>query len=333
MYSMRILTPATAGLMALVALAACGGDSGPKTSTTITQTQAGAIGGLAESEVGSVVSGLSNFTGGYGNLTGGYFAPTTPSGRALATAARMAPAVLRPALSRMPADTACHPTVTGDTTDVDGDGVPLDLTVSFSAANCSYDDGQGNSVALTGAIRLQDTDDQTVLFGYRVDFTSWGVNVTQTTQQGTQTGSILVNGFQDGSVTGTNASAGENISYRARLNGSTVFTFASATNISYTPGTGTIDPGSQSRLQSGSFALSGSFSFNGSAQTNADGSWAFSLVSSTPLAYDETCSAESPFTGGQITGNITANQSAGFTIDYGPACGQTSITAYTSGLT
>jgi len=334
MHPDRNLRSTAAGLLALVALAACGGgSSGPNTNTSITQAQADAMAGTAEVQVAAVTSGLASFSGGFGGLTGGFFAPSTPSGRALAVATRMAPPAFRSILSRTPPASGCDPVVTGDSTDTDGDGIVNNATYTFSAANCSYDDGQGNSIAINGSITLQDTDNQTVLFGYTIGFGQWGVTSVSTTQQGTQTFVFTVDGDQSGSVTAGDASAAEDITYTLSLDGSRVASFTSTTGLTYTPSSGTIDPGSQSRLQSGTFALTGSFSFNGSSQTTADGNWSFSLGTTSSLAYDETCFAESPFTGGQITGNITANRSAGFTIDYGPSCGETTITAHSTGLT
>ena len=328
MMAMRNWRRLALGVTGAAFMAACGGSSGPSSNTSLTQQQASAIGNVAAQDLASSVNGLTTFSGGFGGLTGGFFAPATISGRALASVERMAPAGFKPAIMAFSLDSGCTPAITGDTTDADGDGIPLNATFSFNAGNCGYDDGQGNLVALSGTIHIQDTDNVNVLFGYAVDFGNWGVAITSTSGQGTQTAQLSINGSQGAGITSSTAASNEDLTYKVKLNGQLALQFTSATDIGFTPTSGTIDPASQSQLQSGTFTLSGHFDYNGGSASSADGAWAFNLSTTTGLAYDETCNAQTPFTAGQITGNIRANQSAGFTIDYGPACGDVTVNAF-----
>lgn len=330
--AMRTLRRVALGLAGAAVVAACGGDSsGPNTNKTVSQSEAGVIADLAAQDLASSVNGLASFSGGFGGLTGGFFAPGTLGSRALANVTRIAPNTFKPAILAFSLDSGCTPAIAGDTTDADGDGIPLDVTFTFNASNCGYDDGQGSLIALSGTIHIRDTDNVSVLFGYAIDFGNWGVAITTNTGQGTQTGQFFIDGGQGAGITSSTAASQEDLTYRVRINGTQVYKFTSTTDVGYSPTSGTIDPGNQNRLQSGTFTLNGRFQFTGDASTGADGSWSFGLGSTAPLAYDEGCFAESPFTGGQITGHIEANQSAGFTIDYGPSCGQVTVTAFTGG--
>ncbi len=332
MMAMRNSRRLALGLAGAALVAACGGSSGPNTNKSVTQQEAGVIADLAGQDLSSSVNGLADFSGGFGGLTGGFFAPGTLGSRAMAKVTRIAPDKFKPAILAFSLDSGCTPAIVGDTTDTDGDGIPNDVTYTFNASNCGYDDGQGNLIALSGTIHIQDADNVTVLFGYAIDFGNWGVAISSNTGQGVQTAQLLLDGTQAAGITSTNAISQEDLTYKVKLNGNQVFKFTSTTSLGFNPTSGTIDPGSQSRLQSGAFDINGRFQYTGDAQTGAAGTWSFGLQTTTPMAYDESCFAESPFTGGQITGSIEANQSAGFIIDYGPNCGDVNYTAFTNGV-
>ncbi len=328
MKAMRIWRRAAWSLAGVALVTACGGSSGPNSNATVSQTEASAIADQAANDLASSVNGLVDFSGGFGGLTGGFFAPSALRNRAFAQVARVAPGRFQPAILAFSLDSGCTPAIVGDTSDTDGNGIPVDVTYTFTAGNCSYDDGQGNQIALSGTIHIQDRLGGNILFGYAVEFGNWSVKVVTTSPQGTQTGVFSIDGLQTAGVSSGSAASAEVLTYTVKINGTRVYKYTAQTNVGYHPTSGSIDPANQSRLQSGDFVLTGRFHFTGDATSGAAGSWSFGLETTSPLAYDVACLTELPFTAGEIVGRIEANQSAGFAIDYGPSCGQSTVTAF-----
>ena len=90
MESVRTLRLFAVSLAGMVAVAACGGDSGPSSSTTISQVQATVIGAEAAGQIGGLAGGLTSFSS--KSLTGGFFAPALPGGRVFARLRRLSTA-------------------------------------------------------------------------------------------------------------------------------------------------------------------------------------------------------------------------------------------------
>jgi hypothetical protein len=299
-----------AGLTAMLALAACGGDSSSG-NTNLTQDQAAAVGSAAVGAVGDLVSGLTHFaTPDVGGLGSGFFAPMAPGGRVLtASVSRLDPRIAR-GLAHISAGD-CTPAQT-NTTDTDGDGIQDDNTITFTIANCSFTDttDQGDPVtfSLTGKVRVQDTDGAAVFFGYRVAFTALTITAQDTAGASVAAG---LSGTVDVSVQGTLASSSEDLRSSLRLDGAKLYGDHAKWTATYTPSTGTITPGTTS-LPAGQFAINGNYGWNGQL-----GDWSFTLLTPAPLTYDGACdSPEWPFGSGQLQGAITLRQTVGFTVDY-----------------
>jgi hypothetical protein len=268
-----------AGIAVAVALGACGGDDNNGT-TDITPAQAAVVGGAAVHQLGGLANGLSHFnTPAVGGLASGFFAPAAPAapgGRVLfSTLGRLHPLIGR-SLGQISRVADCTPDE-NDGTDTDGDGIQDDNVVTFSNANCSFSDttnqGEPLTVTVHGQVRIQDTDDATTLFGYRVGIIGFTVTVSDTVT-GTPDVSVTVTGTFDADVQGTLANASENLRTSLLLNGNKVVGDHANWALGYTPIAGTITLGSET-LPAGSFTVNGSYDWNGDCN-NAQGDWSFS---------------------------------------------------------
>ena len=332
MASVGKLRVAGAGLVAALALTACGGDDNTG-STDITPAQAAVVGAAAVEQLGGFASGLSHFsTPGVGGLGSGFFAPAAPGGRVLASnLGRLNPKIRRSLalLSRAP---DCVPSQS-DPADTDGDGIQDDNVVTFTAANCTFSDtteqGEPLTVTVTGSVRIQDTDGATTLFGYQVGIAGFTVTVADTVSS-TPDLSVSVTGTFDTDVRSSLANASQNLRTALRLDGTKVFGDHANWALGYTPTGGPITLGAET-LPAGEFTVNGSYDWNGAYKT-AEGDWSFSLQTPLALAWDGACEDDDwPFESGQLKGSITARRSVGFTVDYA-GCGVIgTITAY--GLT
>src|SRR5262249_27275205 len=124
-----------AGLLAALAIAACGGDDDNK-STDLTNDQAELIGSVAVGAGGNLASSLTHFsTPGLGGIAGGFLSPTGASRRIVFGRMAATDPKVKAALVRFRAD-ECLPEESDDT-DSDEDGVPDDDTATFTAENCT----------------------------------------------------------------------------------------------------------------------------------------------------------------------------------------------------
>jgi hypothetical protein len=321
---------ASAGLAGALLLGGCGGDSsGPKSATTITQSQAAVVGDAAAAQIGSLAAGLTTFNSpSAGGLGGGFFAPQAVSGRFLASAiGRRHPAMQRSLALLARAD--CTPTVT-DGTDTDGDGIEDDNTITFSAANCTFLDSlTGTQVSVSGSVHIQDTDDANTFYGYAIGFTGFGVTLTDTSGQSPDFSASL-NGSFGADVGTANALATQNLRSTFRVGTTTVFADASAWTLGYTPASGVVDPAA-TQLPAGGINVNGSYSFSGDDGTGNTANWSFGVRTNSSLEYNGSCTDElSPFDSGTVDVYISANQTVGLTVVYAGCGAPVDITAYTS---
>jgi hypothetical protein len=322
---------ATAGLAGALAIGACGGDSGgPKSATTIDQSQAAVVGEAAAGQIGALANGLITFNSPpVGGLDGGFLAPQSVSGRFLAaTIGGRSPAIRRALALLARADT-CNPTVS-NSTDTDGDGIEDNNTITFSASNCTFlDTLTGVQFSVAGSVHIQDTDDANTFYGYAIGFSGFGVTLTDTSGQSPDLGYSLNGSF--GSDVGTgSATATQNLRSSFRVGATTVFADAAVWTVGYAPTSGTIDP-LATQLPAGGIDVNGSYAFSGDAGSGNSESWSFGVRTNTSLQYDGSCTDDlSPFTSGTMDVYIVANQTVGFNVAYGGCGAPVDITAYTS---
>jgi hypothetical protein len=302
----------------VLVLAACGGDSnGPGTSTTLDQAQADVIGGIAAEQVGAIAGALGNYQVSGAGLSQGFFAAGAPGARMMTIARRVGGSRARAAGLLVDPPTGCTPSVVGDSSDTDGDGIPNNATFTFTTANCTVvDTVSGSTASVTGTVAFQDTDDNDTFFGYSVGFGQWRYTLTS----GGSSAFIQLNGTTAADV-GTGAVSG-NDHYAVTVGaGSDNLTVSQNWDAAYTPDPGeVVDPGAPS-LPAGSFAINGNFGFSGQSQGQS-GAWSFGLTTTNALAFDPSCGDINQLTAGSIQGVISANTAVGFTIDL-QGCGVT----------
>lgn len=168
---MRPLRATSLALLALLATVSCGeeenSDDGLAAATTLPAHMVGIAGGLPGELVEYAVHGFS-FDG--SNLG---FAPPAPGGASameihvMAMATRMLPAGASPYLVSSP---TCTPDIVGQGVDADADGVPDDMTITFTAANCTVTDTATGTVQVQrGTVRYRDTSSD--LYGFDITIT------------------------------------------------------------------------------------------------------------------------------------------------------------------
>lgn len=306
------------GLAGMLAVAACGGDSGPSSTNTITSQQAQVIGTQAASQIGDITSGLTSFNfsgGGSGGLGGGFFSRAALR-MPMSTLERVVPASYRPQLALVRVPGSCDPAVSGDSTDSDGDGIENSVTYTFSAANCAYQDTLGNGFAVTGSVSIQDTDGGATLWGFALDLS----NLKVVFYNDSASAGFEWDGTYSAGVTASTASTSRHFLTRFHVNNQVPFTFRDNWTITFTPDSGVIDPATQSTLPDGTFDITGTYNWSGNFG-NADGDWTFNLSTPVPLHWSGACDGyDPPFDGGQLRAAINGHNNIGFTADYS-ACG------------
>ena len=88
----------------------------------------------------------------------------------------------------------------------------------------------------------------------------------------------------------------------------------------------------QGELQSGTFDITGDYSWSGNFG-QADGDWSFTVSTPTPLHYNESCDTDPELDGGQVRAAINGRNNIGFTVDYGPGCGQETVNTFDTNAT
>lgn len=303
------------GLAGMLALGACGGDSSPG-STTISQQQAAVVGAEAASQVSDIAAGVTGFSFTGGSLGSGFFSRAALRGR-MSTLDRVIPARYRPQLAALRGGNGqCDPTVAGDSTDSDGDGIENNATYTFTSGNCFYQDSLGNGFAVTGSVSIQDTDGGATLFGFSLDMNRLKVLF----YNDSASAGLDWDGTYTANVTSTSAATSRHFVTRFHVNNQIPYSFGDNWTLTFVPDTATIDPASQSTLPDGTFDITGSYNWSG-AFGNADGDWSFSISTPTPLHWNTACDGQDPpFDGGQLRASIVGHSNIGFTADYS-ACG------------
>lgn len=164
------------GASLLLALGACGDDSsgsnGPSAGTTFPASMVetyGSTGALLGEYAGSAFD--------FGGTNIGLAAPITSAANPRSPQAVIA-RVMTLAMAQQGAtfsaaflsSPSCTPTITGGASDTDGDGIPNDMVVEFTSANCTVTDTATGDVSVQrGTIRYRDTSDD--LYGFDITVT------------------------------------------------------------------------------------------------------------------------------------------------------------------
>jgi hypothetical protein len=219
------------------------------------------------------------------------------------------------------ASAGCNPTLTG-TGDTNGNQIPEDQTISFTAQNCTVTQS-GATLRLTGSVRVQDVGG---LRGYRLTYSA----LTQTVTQADSTATISANGQVEVQWTSATAARVSNtLSTRIAVqhrSGSTSVTFTANITGTFTPsGTGQIVTGRN--LPAGSFTLSGTLALlltaDGSFRTPgtpASATFNTTISTTSTMTYDGLCQADRAFASGQLRGVITGYATGALTTGF-TGCG------------
>ncbi|MEP6473602.1 MAG: hypothetical protein ABJC74_07755 [Gemmatimonadota bacterium] len=298
------------GILVSVGLAACGGgSSAPATDTTMDATEATQIGTTASTVISGAANSLGQFILDDGTLTDPTLAPGVASRHRTTLASLLAfgakghadlsPAAVDGGIAN------CHPTQS-DTADTDADGIFNDNTLTFTAANCSYVNGFGVAVTVTGSVRIREAG---TLYGFQVDFNALKYNLVGTVGSGT----LTISGNYSASVTGQGATIAENLQAHTAAGTGPGATGSTNWILTFTPALEI--PANATRLPAGDFSISGTASYSRQGHT-----WAITLITAQPLTYDGECQSDPPFGAGLLEGQITTARTHGFSVQY-TGCG------------
>jgi hypothetical protein len=286
------------------------------------------VGQAAAGQIGAIAGGLTTFsaTNVGGGLGGISFAPQAPMGRIFRAAEVNLPPDLRTRFASIYRSVGCTPSESDPLeTDTDGDGIPNNLTLTFTAANCSVTDSvTGDTYTVTGSLGIKDTDSGTTLFGYLLTMNHLKVVFTIPSSSPFTYSGNGTYGVDLGANGGTNSTS---VDYTFGYNGQT-FTYGYTFSNDYTATTpGSVD-WTTGTLPDGSFAFDGSFKWDGYDNSKRT-LFQFTVATTVPLSYTAVCAFDiPPFDAGNIRGTITAKSSVGFDITYTGCNIQPTIAAF-----
>lgn len=210
----------------------------------------------------------------------------------------------------------CHPALSGalDSTgaplDSDHDGIPDDLTATYTRANCTLVDSvNGQMEWFAGTIAFHD-DPGPYAFHWSSDFTDHvdrgAAGFTERTTTGTETAVLFSDHME------ATAALRIHTSFRHDgIDGTAAYT--EGWNASYLPdGGGPLVPGAE--IPSGSIVFTGSFGASEPAQARGG---SFTIWTAEPIYYSVACGTRYPaFTSGVIAGRQAGDTATSFTATF-----------------
>lgn len=189
-----------------------------------------------------------------------------------------------------PTPTATCPTITPNPpVDTDGDGVPDDVTLTFTLPDCATT-RNGTTFEITGAIHV--TDPSTTRFGIRVEFTDLQHKVTRAD------GAFFLNrldGVRQALASGAGFSLVDSTTADRESSEYGVAQLAKAWVVSFVADPNTTVSHSR-RLPSGDLSVEGKTTW-----TRRGVSHSLMVSTPTPLHHDTTCTTRPAFTSGELT--------------------------------
>lgn len=277
---------AAALLAASAGLGACSDSSGPST-VPLSASNAAEIGSAVASTTNLALAGIAPSVPNFG--TG--FPLFSASGRAVGGGMTFASP-----------DSVPNCPAASNLTDTDGDGVPDNATWTFTAADCTQTDIEGNSSVVTGSIVLSDPG---LTAGYDLHLS----NLTgQYFQNGDASPTLQLSMNGNWSLRGTSdaIAADQNYTFVLTVQNQRV-SLANDLAVAFNVANGSqISWGVP--LPNGTISIDGAWRVSSSRETHS-----LALVTSTPLSYDETC-------GGVVAGVIDAHGTGGTVRTTWTAC-------------
>ncbi len=225
---------------------------------------------------------------GCGTITGGVGTPGPSANQRfeLATSLQDEVESAMPALTvSSPALPAAYPVIAGcpaqpSTTDTDGDGIPNDATLTFLNPPCIAPGFRGGTMALTGALRIQDAAvGNTSAFNLTLTDLAW----VFTDSAATRTYTSTRNGTRARTGTADVASIVTDLTTVRQRPARAHATLTVATTTSFTASTpGTIQMGQPP--PSGALSVAGLLTWRRSTEN-----WSLAVATLVPLRYDASC--------------------------------------------
>jgi hypothetical protein len=280
----RLLTGAI--LAATVGLGACSDSSGPST-TPLSASNAAEVGDAVASTADLALAGLNPTVPNFGT---GF--PLFTNGRAIGGG-----------IAFSPPDTLPSCPAASDLTDTDGDGVPDNAVWTFSAADCTQTDVDGNRSVVTGSVAISDPG---LTAGYDLQLNSL---TGQYYQSGDTSPFLQLIMDGDWSLRGTSEAitADQNYTYVLTVLNERV-SLANDLAVAFTAANGTSIAWGVP-LPNGTISIDGGWRVSSSRETHS-----LTLLTVTPLSYDDTCQ-------GVVAGVLDAYGTGGAVRVTWTACG------------
>ena len=256
----RLLTGAI--LAATVGLGACSDSSGP-TNIPLSASNAAQVGDAVASTTDLALLGVQPSVPNFG-----IGLPLFANGRAITGGLTFAPPAAPPE--------SCASA--SDLTDTDGDGVPDNAVWTFTAANCTDTDVEGNRSVVTGSVAIADPG---LTAGYDLQLNSL---TSQFFRSGDLTPFVQLIMDGDWSLRGTSdaITADQNYTYVLSVQNERV-SLANDLAVAFTAASGTSIAWGVP-LPNGTISIDGAWRVSSSRETHS-----LTLVTATPLSYDDTC--------------------------------------------
>jgi hypothetical protein len=201
--------------------------------------------------------------------------------------------------------------VRGDSTDSDGDGVPDDFTITWNADSCTVS-GDSLTFRTSGSIRVTDPG---MTAGFDLTYSNIQFRLDHVNGDYVQIG---FNGTHGVSASTTTANLDENITLTLAVRDGGVMhsgSIAQNWNAGFTAATGQMFD-VDGVLPDGAMTLNGSTTWTGNGET-----FAFSVVTATPLEHDADCTLEPDVIAGQLRALVSGNQGGAFIRVLFTGCG------------
>ena len=307
-------------LSAALGLAACGSKStGPSFASVISDSGATAAAATAED-----IAGNLDYVFDFQGTSIGFAPQAPPQGVAILNGAWMRAThsqtprytikgmAMAPVIDLSSASGCANNglTISGDTTDADGDGIPANETITIS---CDTTYPNGTVASDHGTFVLQDTPG---LYGFHVS-----ISITETsTDTAHNVESLAINGTEDAAFTASLAHDQVNVTFSDGL------TVAGHTtglgshqdwDATFTPTSDALsltDP-----LPDGAIHFTGGFYLLDLG--NSANNFNFTIATTSDLDYLSSCAGQSdPYSAGVITGKFNGQANVGFTVTYNNGC-------------
>jgi hypothetical protein len=197
--------------------------------------------------------------------------------------------------------------------DTDGDGIPDDLTLTFSNPPCSFSGIRGGIVELTGTLRVQDANPANAF-----DFTATLTNLVFSFAGPGGTRSFIATRNGTRSLTGsaTGATLTENLTVLRQRPGRANATLVRSGTAAFAVDTGRTLVMTQP-LPAGTFDLGGTLDWHRSTEN-----FSFTISTPVPLHYDPSCTGTPQrISAGELRASGTIGSSTGYIRVLWTACG------------